>query len=97
LTLNIYKPGASATFSTTASILGVLVDVPGLVLTIHGPGGEFLTPSIVHDSTGKYHADVVIPLTGRPGTWSYRWYAAGAGPSTSGLGEAQFVVQALLS
>jgi hypothetical protein len=53
-----------------------------------GPASEAIqTLSPVNDSTGNYHADIVVT---DPGPWEYRWSATG--PVTAA--EAQFTVRA---
>lgn len=93
--MNTYSPGESVRFTNTVTILGVLTDLPSLNCYVHGEDGTTIAASVVHDSTGQYHADVTLPLTARPGKWVYRWVAVGSGPSTSGLKETPFQVQQL--
>ena len=61
-------------------------DAPGLMLTVLRPdGSEYEGAEIVHDSVGKYHADISVNQSGK---WSYRWQAAQAGD------EGEFIVEA---
>lgn len=90
-----FKPGQSIRFTATATLLDVLTNPPALTLTIRGPDDSRITPSPVHDSTGQYHADAVVPLTGPAGVWAARWQASGADPTQNALVETRFVVPPL--
>jgi hypothetical protein len=94
--MNVYSPGQSVRFSVSVTYLGTLTSPPSVLLTVHGPDGTTLTPTVVNDSTGVYHADTVIPITSSPGLWAARWLAPGITPATAGLVDTQFSVQALL-
>jgi hypothetical protein len=93
-----YLPGQSVRSSVTATLFGVgLADPsPAPVLTVHCPDGTLLTPSVVRDSVGAYHADFTIPISARPGGQGVmRWRAAGADPADTGIVETLFTVQTL--
>lgn len=92
--MNTYYPGASVRFSVTATLLGVLVNPTSLVLTLRGPDETIVANSVLNDSTGQYHADVVLPLTAKPGRWVGTWIATGAAAS-SGVAPDIIAVQAL--
>lgn len=45
-------------------INGVLVDAVSVVLTVTAPDGTVTTPTVSHDSTGSYRADIVLSQEG---------------------------------
>ena len=91
-----YKPGESERFPVSALLLGVLTDLGSApVLTIHGADGSSTTPSVVHDSTGAYHADYALPSNAQPGVWVARWQATGGSPSADACIERLFIVDPL--
>ena len=54
-------------------------DAPGLMLTVLRPdGSEYDGAEIVHDSVGKYHADISVDQSGK---WRYEWRAGIAADS----------------
>ena len=95
--LNPYKPGMGIHLTVTAQLLGLDVDPTTLTAYIHGPDGTLITPSVVRDSLGVYHADAGLPLSppAVAGVWSWRWVATGSGPSNQGLAEGRFIVEPL--
>lgn len=104
---NIYKPGNAPRLFTVITQLqsdGSLqpIDVSPLFIQITSPDGTVQTaPTIVHDGTGLYHADFVIPLTAgppkgsNPVTWWYRYWTTSSTPSLNGLDETPFLVAPL--
>lgn len=94
--LATYYPGSSFRFSLTATVLGSLfTTTPSPVLTVHGPDNVVIQPTVTLDSTGKYHADGVIPFGARPGPWRRMWRVAGSDPSDSAVLVIAFTVQQL--
>lgn len=90
-----YKPGQSVRLLATASQFGTLINVSPLVATVHGPDGTLLTPAVVNDSTGNYHADIALATNAAPGTWIQRWQTTNAVPDLNALVEAFFIVTPL--
>jgi hypothetical protein len=74
-----------ATVKVTASIVDPATNLPadpgGLLLKVRSPDKTLLTysygadPDIVKDSTGNYHADLLLD---KAGVWHWRWEAGGA-------------------
>src|ERR1700752_4275944 len=84
--LRQYDPGQGITFSVTFEVNDQLVDAATLTLLVHSPDGTTytVTPFIIHDAVGTYHADWSIPFPGAPRggivsyVWAYRWQATGS-------------------
>lgn len=93
-TLRRFKPGQSVTLSLRLEVNGVFTDASTLTVLVRGPDGTLLTPSIVHDDVGEYHADALLPFVppAAPGVWAWRWQATGAAPNQNGLVEGRFEV-----
>jgi hypothetical protein len=75
----------SAAFTTSA---GIPVDPTAVTCKVRDGAGASTTPAVVKDSTGVYHADILI--TKPAGTWYYRFEGVGA---AIGAGETSFGVQ----
>lgn len=54
---------------TFRSLAGALADTTA-VCTVKAPDGTITTPSVVHDSTGVYHADITLD---QAGMWYIEW------------------------
>ena len=93
--MNSYTPGQSIRFSVVATALGVPTSPSTLTAIVQGPDGSQLTGAVVQDSTGNYHADIVLPLTAALGVWKGYWYARGAAPSSNGIAPIAFLVNPL--
>lgn len=95
--MNTYQPGSSIRISAQVLVLGVLTDPTTVALQMYMPGGIFLSfASPVHDGTGLYHVDYVVPFpTGPVGEWLYRWVTTGAPAIVNGVGENAFNVGGL--
>lgn len=61
-----------ATFRRKAT--RALIDPDTVVCTVQAPDGTQTAPSVVHDSTGVYHA-VITP--DQAGIWRVRWVGTG--------------------
>jgi hypothetical protein len=68
---------------------GVLVptDPTTVVCSVKAPNGTVTTPAPVKDTTGVYHVDVDVTLSG---TYHYRWEGTGA---AQGAEEGRFYVR----
>jgi hypothetical protein len=73
----------TATFKDTTN---ALVDPTTVVCNVVNPNGSSSTPSVVKDSLGTYHADVVADT---PGTWGYQFIGTG---TNRGADEGEFEV-----
>jgi hypothetical protein len=93
--VNTYNPGQSVRLSVVASVLGVLANPDSLTAIVQGPDGTQLSGAVVQDSTGNFHADIVLPLTAASGPWVGYWYATGALPSSNGITPTGFLVNPL--
>lgn len=62
------------TTGTFRSLAGALADTTA-VCSVKAPDGTITTPSVVHDSTGVYHADITLD---QAGTWYIEWQGSGA-------------------
>lgn len=94
--MNSYKPGESVRLLAQADQLGSPVNVSPLFVLVHSPDGvPQVTPAILNDATGTYHADFAVPLGAIPGTWIYRWWTTSVTPGLNALAEAAFIVQPL--
>lgn len=75
----VFTPGNTIRILGTFQNAGAYYDPTTVTIQVIGPNGSAIqTPSVVKDSTGNYHADVVA---NDPGTWQYR--IAGTNPSSS--------------
>ena len=56
----------------TFDFAGAVADPGAVVLKVKQPDGTVVThtPDVVRDSTGVYHADLVLSAAG---VWAYRW------------------------
>ncbi len=71
-----YDVGDAARLAVAfTSLSGALTDPTTVTLTIQAPDNTQTTPSVVHDSTGKYHYDLSITQSG---VYLYRYVGTGA-------------------
>lgn len=91
-----FKPGESVHLPITATVAGVLTTLGSLpAVTVIGPAGTTLTPTVTLDSQGTYHSDFVLPMASERGLWIARAQATGSLPAQNGLRERLFEVTAL--
>jgi|GEM_PF-5628381 len=93
--LQTVLPGKSRHSTVTAKLSGLLSDPTTMVLSIIGPGGSVMLPTVVRDAAGTYHSDWVLPITAKDGVWVRRWVASGTLPSQTGIDEVRFIVPKL--
>ena len=94
--LQVFKPGQSFRFAATTTVASVLVDpTPAPVMTLRGPDGTTITPTVAHDSTGEWHADGIVPTSAAAGFWVRRWQCSSSTPSDAATVEIRFKVAAL--
>jgi hypothetical protein len=77
--VNAYDVGAAVEISTEVrNRAGTLVAPSTIRLLVRSPSGTVSTytgaPTLVNDSTGKYHADIEVQAAG---FWRYRWETTG--------------------
>lgn len=91
-----FQPGDTVTLDTTFKVDDVLTDPTAVTLTVRAPDGTqtayvYLTDAeVVKDSTGTYHADIVVDAAG---IWAWEWEGTGA---AAGVDEGTFTVEATL-
>lgn len=90
-----FKPGQSIRFTVTDKVVGVLTTPATMTLTVKPPGAAAVTPTVVQDSNGIYHADYAIPMIGPIGVWYWRWQSTGSSAALAGLVEDSFNVAQL--
>jgi hypothetical protein len=93
--MNKYKPGSSFRISLTSEVQQVLTDPSNSVVTMRLPDGTTPSGTPIKDSTGLWHADMLIPFGTPPGVGVYRWQSTGVAASQNGLAENRFQVLAL--
>jgi hypothetical protein len=75
-----FYPGSTVTIPGTFRVGTTLTDPTTVTLRIREPDGtttSYLFPAapVIHDSTGEYHADVVVDASG---LWGWEWVGTGA-------------------
>lgn len=87
-----YAAGNTVRLLASFTSAGTPYDPGTVTCQVIGPSSRaVLTPTVVLDSTGNYHADVVATNTG---VWSYRWSAtspASAAEGTFSVRQSRFV------
>lgn len=66
--------GTTARIATTLKEQKVLTDPTTVVLRVKPPTGATTTPTVVRDSVGAFHGDVVV---NKAGQWRFRWESTG--------------------
>jgi hypothetical protein len=72
-----------------------LIDPTALTMTIcqvKNHSVVLVSATVVRDSLGTYHADVLIPFGTKPGDYAARWLATGAAISSNGIKEDIFTI-----
>lgn len=90
--MRAYKPGQGVRTTVQAFLAGVLTDPSSATVTVDLPGGGQLSPGIVQDTTGVWHADFTIPFTTTDGIGAYRWQSTGTADADNGVTEVRFRV-----
>ena len=73
--MNSYWPGAAVRLSAIFTVGGTATDPTTVTLQTRDPSGTTTAVTVVKDSTGHYHGDVEVAVSGQ---WHYRWVGAGA-------------------
>lgn len=88
----LYAPGSTIRLPTTFTVDDVLTDPGTVTLTVVDPENTqtVYTGSVVNDTVGTYHQDIVATV---PGIYSWKW--VGTSPA-AGVDEGTFTVEASL-